>query len=60
MSPHLIQAILFSFWAVLMLRLFRRALKMHRRVQAKQRPVFEPPSAASDEPMAIKVDTLHF
>lgn len=59
MSLPLIQAVLFSLWAVMMLRLFRRAYKMHLVVRAKQRPVFEPPASASDEPMAIKVEPLH-
>lgn len=57
MNTHLIQAIFFSLWAVLILRMFRRAFRLHRRVALKQRRALEHRHDA-DGPMAIRVSSL--
>lgn len=57
MNLHLIQAILFSLWAVLMLRLFRRAHRMHKAAVLKRQAAVHGTDDPK-EPMAVKVRTM--
>lgn len=59
MSLHLIQAILFSLWAMIMLRMFRRAHKLHLAVAMKKRKNQLPKPLQPDQPMAIRIRPAH-
>lgn len=54
MALHLLQALIFSLWAVLMLRLFRRALSAHQAVAMKKRRQTHG-SPTHPKPMAVRV-----
>ncbi len=54
MALHLLQALIFSLWAVLMVRLFRRALNAHQAVAMKKRRQAHATPSHS-KPMAVRV-----
>jgi hypothetical protein len=58
-SLHLLQAIFFSLWAVLMLRLYRRAHRLHQTAAQRQRNAAGIPAAASAAPMAVRIQASH-
>lgn len=58
MNAHFLQAIIFSLWAVLMLRLFNRAHKLHSAVAMKKRKAAHPKPVHHAGPMAVRVNPL--
>jgi hypothetical protein len=56
MNTQLLQALIFSLWAILMGRLFQRAYRLQVAVAMKKRKVPQKPDR--DEPMAVRVNSL--
>lgn len=56
MNAHLLQALIFSLWAVLMLRLYTRATRMQQAVAMKKRKAHTGTHHA--KPMAVRVSPL--
>lgn len=54
MNAHLLQAIVYSLWAVLMLRMYGRAKRLHLSVAMKKKRAALK-VAAQAAPMAVKV-----
>lgn len=59
MNAHLLQAIIFSLWAVLMFRLFQRAHKLHAAIALKKRKNAHLKHSEPAVPMAVRVNPLH-
>lgn len=55
MALQLLQALIISTWAVLMLKLFKRALKAHQSVAMKKRKAGHAKPEHAAKPMAIRV-----